>query len=294
MILPTLRQLEYFVGIADHGSFRAAAEACFVTQPALSTQIQQLERLLSARLFERGGRKVMLTQAGQQLLPRAREVLQGTADLVEAAMAMQTPLTGTLRLGVIPTVAPYLLPDFLAAARASYPELRLLLHEGQTSTIVRMLQDGHLDLLLLALDVDLEGAVEHLLFEDPFLLTVPADHAFADRSSVQRSDLKELELLLLEDGHCLREHAFEACSLQSGQEIGDFRATSLNTLVRMVASGVGTTLLPQMAIAHEVHEVDSLCIIPFAEPVPSRKIGLAWRKNSARSSEFKLLADLLR
>jgi LysR family transcriptional regulator, hydrogen peroxide-inducible genes activator len=293
MILPTLRQLEYFVGIADHGSFRAAADACLVTQPALSTQIQQLERLLSTQLFERGGRKVMLTQTGQQLLPRARAVLQGTADMVEAAQALRQPLTGTLRLGVIPTIAPYLLPTFLAQARRDFPKLRLLLHEGQTSTIVSLLQKGKLDLLLLALDVDLEGAIEHFLYNDPFLLAVPADHSFASRSDVQRADLKHLELLLLADGHCLREHAFEACNLQSGQEIGDFRATSLNTLVRMVSNGVGTTLLPKMAIGHEVHDLDSLAIIPFTEPVPSRKIGLAWRKNSARSSEFKLLAELL-
>ena len=293
MQLPTLRQLEYFAGIVDHGSFRAAAEACFVTQPALSSQIQQLERTLGVRLFERDGRRVRLSQAGSRLLPRARLTLESATDLLAEARAQGEPLAGPLRLGVIPTVAPYLLPGLAPEAHRRYPELRLLLHEGQTHDLVEQLNDHQLDLLLLALDVELEGAEEHFLFEDPFVLAVPEGHALAGRKTVSRADLDGLDLLLLEDGHCLREHAFAACSLEPNQEIDDFRATSMNTLVHMVASGIGATLLPQMAVQGELGKLRGIRLIPFEEPQPSRRIGLVWRNSSPRKEEFHLMAELL-
>ena len=293
MQLPTLRQLEYFAGIVDHGSFRAAAEACFVTQPALSSQIQQLERTLGVRLFERDGRRVRLSQAGSRLLPRARLTLESATDLVAEARAQGEPLAGPLRLGVIPTVAPYLLPRLAPEAHRRYPELRLLLHEGQTHDLVEQLNDHQLDLLLLALDIELEGAEEHFLFDDPFVLAVPKAHPLAERSSVTRADLDGLDLLLLEDGHCLREHAFAACSLEPNQEVDDFRATSMNTLVHMVASGIGATLLPQMAVQGDLDRPQSITIIPFEEPQPSRRIGLVWRSSSPRKEEFHLMAELL-
>lgn len=293
MQLPTLRQLEYFAGIVDHGSFRAAAEACFVTQPALSSQIQQLERTLGVRLFERDGRRVRLSQAGSRLLPRARLTLESATDLVAEARAQGEPLAGPLRLGVIPTVAPYLLPGLAPEAHRRYPELRLLLHEGQTHDLIEQLNDHQLDLLLLALDVELEGAEEHFLFDDPFVLAVPKAHPLAKRSSVTRADLDGLDLLLLEDGHCLREHAFAACNLEPNQEIDDFRATSMNTLVHMVASGIGATLLPQMAVQGDLDRPQSITIIPFEEPQPARRIGLVWRSSSPRKEEFHLMAELL-
>lgn len=293
MQLPTLRQLEYFAGIVDHGSFRAAAEACFVTQPALSSQIQQLERTLGVRLFERDGRRVRLSQAGSRLLPRARLTLESATDLLAEARAQGEPLAGPLRLGVIPTVAPYLLPRLAPEAHRRYPELRLLLHEGQTHDLVEQLNDHQLDLLLLALDVDLEGAEEHYLFDDPFVLAVPDAHPLAKRSRVSRADLDGLDLLLLEDGHCLREHAFAACSLEASQEIDDFRATSMNTLVHMVASGIGATLLPQMAVHDDLVRVHGISIVPFDAPQPSRRIGLVWRGSSPRKEEFHLMAELL-
>ena len=293
MQLPTLRQLEYFAGIVDHGSFRAAAEACFVTQPALSSQIQQLERILGVRLFERDGRRVRLSQAGSRLLPRARLTLESATDLVAEAQAQGEPLAGPLRLGVIPTVAPYLLPGLAPEAHRRYPELRLLLHEGQTHDLVEQLNDHQLDLLLLALDVELEGAEEFFLFDDPFVLAVPKGHALAKRRTVSRADLDGLDLLLLEDGHCLREHAFAACSIDPNQEIDDFRATSMNTLVHMVASGIGATLLPQMAVQNELSEFHGITIVSFEEPQPSRRIGLVWRNSSPRKEEFHLMAELL-
>jgi LysR family hydrogen peroxide-inducible transcriptional activator len=293
MILPTLRQLEYFVGIVDHGSFRAAADACLVTQPALSSQIQQLERTLGTRLFERSGRSVHLTAAGERLLGHARQTLNSAADLVLEAQAQGEPLVGPLRLGVIPTVAPYLVPSFAPDAHRRYPDLRLLLHEGQTHELVRQLHDHKLDLLLLALDVEMDGAEEHFLFDDPFVLAVPEDHALASRTSMRREELDGLDLLLLEDGHCLRDHAFAACSLDPDQEVDDFRATSLNTLVHMVASGIGATLLPKMAVDGELRKLEGIHVIPFEEPAPSRRIGLAWRATSPRKDEFRLLAELV-
>jgi LysR family hydrogen peroxide-inducible transcriptional activator len=212
---------------------------------------------------------------------------------VAEAQAQGEPLAGPLRLGVIPTVAPYLLPGLAPEAHRRYPELRLLLHEGQTHDLVEQLNDHQLDLLLLALDVELEGAEEFFLFDDPFVLAVPKGHALAKRRTVSRADLDGLDLLLLEDGHCLREHAFAACSIDPNQEIDDFRATSMNTLVHMVASGIGATLLPQMAVQNELSEFHGITIVPFEEPQPSRRIGLVWRNSSPRKEEFHLMAELL-
>lgn len=293
LTLPTLRQLEYFVGIVDHGSFRAAADACFVTQPALSSQIQQLERTLGVRLFERTGRSVHLSQAGTRLLARARATLAEATDLVAEAQAQGEPLSGPLRLGVIPTIAPYLLPRLTPEAHRRYPELRLLLTEGQTHDLVEQLHDHKLDLVLLALDVDTEGAEEHFLFDDPFVLAVPEDHPLAKRKFIARKELDGLDLLLLEDGHCLRDHAFAACSLDPHQEIDDFRATSMNTLVHMVASGIGATLLPAMSVSGELRKLDGIRIVPFKDPKPGRRIGLLWRKSAPRKEEFRLMAELL-
>ncbi|MDJ0853170.1 MAG: LysR substrate-binding domain-containing protein, partial [Myxococcota bacterium] len=207
MLLPTLRQLEYVVAIADHGSFHAAARACHVTQPGLSTQIRQLEELLGLRLFERDRRKVLVTPAGEDLVRRARRVLEEAGHLVEAARVYSRPLCGRLRLGVIPTVAPYLLPRVLPAVRKRYPELVLQLHEGQTAELLDRLQRGELDLLLLALEAKLASVETLALFEDPFVLAAPASHRLATRKRVCEADLANEPLLLLEDGHCLRDQA---------------------------------------------------------------------------------------
>ena len=292
-ILPTLRQLEYFLGIVDHGSFRAAAEASFVTQPALSSQIQQLEKTLGVTLFERAGRSVHLSAAGERLLPRARATVADALDLVAEAQAQKEPLTGPLRLGVIPTIAPYLLPRLAPEAHRRYPELRLMLREGQTHELVEQLHEHKLDLLLLALDVDTGGAEEHFLFDDPFVLAVPEDHPFAKRKSVKKREIDQLELLLLEDGHCLRDHAFAACSLDPSKEMDDFRATSMNTLVHMVANGIGATLLPGMAVTGELRKLEGMRILPFSDSHPGRRIGLAWRRSTPRKEEFHLMAELL-
>jgi len=198
---PTLRQLEYFVAVADHLSFRRAAEVCFVTQPGLSTQLRQLEDLIEVRLFERDRRKVLLTEAGKALLPAAREMLAGSRDFVSAARGLARPLTGTLRLGVIPTIAPYLLPQVLPRVRKSFPDLRLLLREGETKHLLDDLASGQLDILLVALEAEL-GDVEFLaLADDPFFAVMRDDHRLADRERIRQNDLCDEEVLLLADGH---------------------------------------------------------------------------------------------
>jgi len=293
-MLPSLRQLEYLVEVARQRSFRRAARACGVSQPGLSAQIRTLEELLDLSLFERDRRRVLPTPAGEALAARARRVLAEAQALVEAARVFTRPLAGPLRLGVIPTVSPYLLPEVLPEVRRRYPELALELREERTDRLVTRLAEGRLDLLLLALEAEL-GDLETLpLFADPFFLAVPAAHPLARRRSVREADLDGTQVLLLEDGHCLRDQALALCSAHGAVELGDFRATSLATLVQMVASGAAVTLLPQLALAAEVPPGGELVTRPFRAPAPHRTIGLAWRRSSPRAGEYRELAPLLR
>jgi len=289
---PTLRQLEYALAVADHGSFHRAAEACHVSQPGLSAQLKQLERLLDVQLFERDKRRVLITPAGRDLVERARRILTASDELVEAARSVAEPLAGPLRLGVIPTIAPYLLPQVLPAVRRAHPLLRLRLREDHTERLLAALDRGELDLLLLALEVDL-GEVERLaLFRDPFVLAAPAGHPLAARECVDELCLGGEQLLLLEDGHCLRDQALSVCGRVGASELGDFRASSLSTLVQMVAAGEAITLLPQLALAVEAPRAASLCLRPFCAPAPYRSIGLVWRPSSPRGEAFRQLAEL--
>lgn len=289
---PTFRQLEYFVAIADEGSFHAAARACHVSQPGLSAQIRQLEETLGLRLLERDRRQVLVTPAGEEILVRARRILAEVQHLVEAARVHDRPLSGQLRLGVIPTVAPYLLPRVLPRVRKRYPDLRLRLHEGQTAHLLERLGHGELDVLILALEAEL-GPVETLpLFEDPFVVAVPRTHRLAKRKVVSERDLVEELVLLLEDGHCLRDQALSFCNRAGVEEAEEFRASSLPTLVQMVAGGEGITLLPSLALPVE-RKAGGLAIVPFRKPAPFRTIGLAWRPTSPREEEFRLLGELL-
>lgn len=290
---PSIRQLEYFVAVAKHLNFREAAASCHVTQPALSTQLQQLEALLGVQLFERDTRRVVATAAGISLAQEAQTILGATDRLLDMARASGEPLTGRLRLGAIPTVAPYLLPLVVEAVRKAYPGLVLLLTEDQTDRVVAKLHAGDLDLLLLALDVDLLGATETQLFGDPFVLACPKDHPLATKKVLSESDLEGETVLLLEDGHCLRSHALPICKSTGMTEYADFRATSLGTLLQMVSSGIGVTLIPEMAIAQEQQRTPDVVFRPFDEGGPSRRIGLAWRKSSARSAEFAALGELI-
>jgi len=287
---PTLRQLEYLVAIADLGSFHRAARACGVSQPGLSAQIRQLEALLELPLLERDRRRVLLTAAGEEIARRARAVLAEVQGLVESARTLQRPLCGTLRLGVIPTVAPYLLPRVLPRVRRRHPELRLRLLEAQTGELVAALGRGELDVLLLALEAPLGDLATHALFRDPFHVALPAGHRLASRRRLRESDLAGESVLLLEDGHCLRAQALAVCRAGGAEELGDFRATSLGTLIEMVRGGAGVTLLPELALRTEGRRPD-LAIVPFAPPAPYRTIGLAWRPSSGRAPEYALLAE---
>jgi len=289
---PSLRQLECVLAVADQLHFGRAARACGITQPALSQQVQQLERSLGAVLFERDRRQVLLTPAGQALVPRARAALAEVDAFLETAGLLQDPLAGSLRLGVIPTVAPYVLPDAVPALRRRFKKLRLLLREEQTPQLIADLESGRLDLGLLALEAELGGLRTLPLYADPFLLAVPPGHRLAGRKQAQERDLAGEEVLLLEDGHCLRNQALSLCARAGAHELGDFRATSLNTLVRMIAGGNGVTLLPSMAVASEVRPSERLQLLRL-ERGAQRTIGLAWRASSPRSQTFQRIAEVL-
>ncbi len=293
MNLPSVRQLECLVAVSKTLNFRRAAELCFITQPALSSQIQQLEESLGVRLFERDRRRVLPTIAGDCLAARAREILADLQELSASATQFNAPLSGSLRLGVIPTIAPYLLPHAVGAIQSAYPKLRLLIREGQTAVLLKQLAGGELDLLLLALDVEL-GVVERLpLFDDAFLLAVPKQHPLAGQGTVKQSDLRGADLLLLEDGHCLRDQTLDLCHRAGACELGDFQASSLATIMQMVAGGVGITLLPEMSKSVAQQLAGNLRLIPFQGDPPSRSIGLAWRPSSLRQAEFESLGELL-
>ena len=291
MIRPTLRQLEYIVALAAERHFGRAAQACFVTQPALSAQVRELESMLGLRIFERDSRRVLVTPAGAELVERARRILVEVDELVEAARVARQPLCGTLRVGVIPTVGPYLLPRAIPRMRRKHRELRLRLREDHTVRIVAELEAGRLDLLLLALEAELGNAETLPLFRDDFLAVMPADHPLARKKRLRQEDLSGQQVLLLDDGHCLRDQALAVCSAQGASELGDFRATSLSTLTQMVADGDAMTLLPELALGVETRGRRDLAVRPFRSPAPHRTIGLAWRPSSPREDEFRVLAE---
>lgn len=293
-VRPTLKQLEYAVALAEHRHFRKAADASFITQPAMSAQIRQLEELLGVDLFERDRRRVLVTRAGDEVARRAQRILADLDDLVEAAQSMGAPLTGPLRLGIIPTVAPYLLPAILPGLRRRYPEMVLYLREEQTVRALGLLEGGGLDVVVLALPVEGSDVETLALFEDPFFLAVPRNHPLAQRKRLREADLAGEEVLLLEDGHCLRDQALAVCHLSGAREKTDFRATSLHTLVQMVSNGLGVTLIPKMAMDTETRRAPGLETHAFARPSPGRTIGLAWRRSSPREEDFRLLGELIR
>lgn len=284
---PTIRQLEYLVELAECLSFRGAAARCHVTQPALSKQLQQLEAQLGLKLFERDTKRVLPTPAGREMAHLAKRLLVELDRMVEAGRGLGPALAGTLRIGVIPTIAPYLLPHVLPHIRQQFPQVRPLLREAKTGELVRELLDGGLDVLILAPDTTLVGVEVDRLFTDDFLLAAPANHPLASVRSLKPKDLRGHDVLLLDEGHCLRVQVLPLCQKSGANEVGDFRASSLATLVEMVASGVGVTLLPEMA-ADLARERSGIVVRPFADP-PTRDIGLAWRPGSPRAREFKKL-----
>ncbi|HET6565517.1 MAG TPA: LysR substrate-binding domain-containing protein [Xanthomonadales bacterium] len=289
-----LRALQYFVKLADIRHFSKAADACFVSQPTLSTQIKKLEEELGTQLVERSPKNIMLTPAGEEIAERARKLLADVEQIRAVARRSGDPAEGNLRLGLFPTLAPYLLPHVVPGLRKHFPRLRLQLTEDKTDVLLRMLHRGELDAALLALPVPDAGLQVEVLFREPFLLAVPANHKLASAAEVSLDDLHGNELLLLEEGHCLREHALEVCTLAGAHERVDFHASSMETLRQMVAAEVGITLMPRLAVMPPIAETDNLVTRPFAGKAPSRTIALVWRSSSALGSFHLELAQVFR
>lgn len=298
-MLPTLRQLQYLKLLNEHKSFVAAAEAAFVSQPALSSGIAELEKALGVRLIDRARGQVILTAIGEEILTRAEDILARTEDLVEAAQGATRPLSGRFRLGVIPTVAPFLLPGALLRLREAFPQLRLFLREDQTARLIGSLKSGGLDAAVIALPYDLAGLEHAFVCKDEILAATPADHPLAQQAEILPDALKEEELILLEDGHCLRDHALAACQWNtpgagdSHNLSGGFAATSLNTLVQMVGSGLGVSLLPAMAADSPLVRDGRVSIRPLKSAQAFRDIVVIWRAGSSRAPEARLLAEAM-
>ncbi|MGV9315038.1 LysR substrate-binding domain-containing protein [Streptomyces sp. NPDC003691] len=292
---PSLSQLRAFAAVAEHLHFRDAAAAIGMSQPALSGAVSALEETLGVQLVERTTRKVLLSPAGERLAARAKAVLDAVGELMEEAAAVRAPFTGVLRLGVIPTVAPYLLPDVLRLVQGTYPDLDLQVHEEQTSSLLDGLAAGRLDLLLLAVPLGVPGVTEIPLFDEDFVLVTPGGHPLGGRHDLPREVLRELPLLLLDEGHCLRDQALDVCR-EAGRDEGTpvtTTAAGLATLVQLVAGGLGVTLLPRTAVEVETGR-GGLLTGRFAEPAPARRIALATRTGAARQSEFEEFARSLR
>ena len=288
----SLQKLQYVVAVADTLGFRRAAELCHVSQPSLSAQVRELEEALGVKLFERDRRRVLVTPAGADLVARARRVLSEAGELVEAAVRLGDPLAGSLRLGIIPTIAPYLLPEAVPAVMARFPKIKLLFREEKTEVLVASLAAGKLDAAVLALEADLGELSHAVIAQDPFVLAMPKRHALARKRAISAEDLEGETVLLLDDGHCLRGQALSYCASTQAHE-ASFRATSLSTLASMVSSGAGVTLLPQLSVPIE-NRRGQLAIRPFDEPAPCRTIALVWRSSSPMTKALKELATVLR
>jgi LysR family hydrogen peroxide-inducible transcriptional activator len=295
-VLPTIRQLQYLKLLAEHGSFGRAAQAAHVTQPTLSSGIQELERALGAPVVDRARSGVILTAVGEDALRRATIILNEAEELVEAAKNAGQPLTGRFRLGVIPTIAPFLLPRALPLLRQRFPKLRLFLREDLTQRLIAQLKAGQLDAALIALPFETHGLDWAHVADDDLLAAIPANHPLAAQKAASPEALEREHLILLEDGHCLREHALTACGLKPPRSSDgeDFAATSLPTLVQMVGSGLGVTFLPAMAVDAGLTDAAPVAVRPIDAPHASREIVVAWRAGSNRAAEGRLLAEVLR
>jgi len=291
-----LRQLEYLVAVADHGTFGAAAEALRISQPALSTQVAEVEQRLGLWVFERGRQGASATPEGEAVVTAARRVLEEVAALVRIARERAGDLAGPLALGVIPTIAPYLLPSVVRETMRRYPSVQLQLREERTADLLVSLRAGTIDLALLAAPVpgDVTGLEIVDLARDPFVLALPDGHPFAGRARLPQSALAGLPMLLLEEGHCLRDHASAACSVIGASQLGSIQATGLPSLGQMVAAGMGATLLPASALPVETRAGSGITTRRLRMPEPFRTIALAWRARSPRASEYRTLAEGLR
>ena len=293
-MIPSVKQLKYLCAVAEHRHFSRAAEACHVTQSTLSAGIQELEKQLGVTVFERNKKQVLITPVGEQLLAQARGLLGDMENFVAIARASQAPLSGEIRLGVIPTIGPFLLPQMLSDLRKAYPNLKLYLKEGLSAELLTKLQQGELDMVLLALPYPLPDMQVEKLFDDGFELLLPPDHPLQKKALITQQDLHGMKLLLLEEGHCLRAHALEACKLERQQMDLVYQGSSLHTLVQMVANGLGITLLPEMAVNADILGDSNLQVRRFKDKHVSRGIGLAWRQSDPRVNHYQALAGFIR
>ena len=291
---PSIKQLKYLCAVAEHRHFSKAAAACHVTQSTLSAAIQELESQLGVKLFERNKKTVLITSLGEKLLAQARIVLGDLEDFIRIAHAHEAPLVGDLRLGVIPTIGPFLLPSILADLRKSFDKLKLYLKEELSGELVQQLQQGRLDLIILAFPFPLPDMETVSLFQDEFLLCLPPGHELEKMQEVKQHQMRGQSLLLLEEGHCLRDHALEACKLESADTDLVYQGTSLHTLVQMVANGLGMTLLPAMSVDADVLGDTHLQLKHFSNENVSREVGMAWRKSDPRREEYLLLAEFIK
>ena len=290
-----LRDLEYLVAVDEHRHFGRAAEACYVSQPTLSTQLKKLEAELGVELIERNPRQVLLTGAGEQVVERARAILREAATIREVARSFSDPESASIRMGLFPTLGPYLLPHVVHTVHERFPKLELLLVEARTEEVLEGLRNGRIDVGVLAEPVGTTGLHEEHLFEEDFVLAVPAGHELAGLQEPASLDvLAGTRVLLLEDGHCLRDQALDVCRLAGASERRNFRATSLETLRQMVAAGVGVTLLPELAVSPPSPPSEDVHIVRFADPAPNRRIAMCWRPTSPHHELLLKLAEVFR
>jgi LysR family hydrogen peroxide-inducible transcriptional activator len=288
-----LKDLRYLVALADERHFGRAAKRSFVSQPTLSAQLKKLEGYLGVQLIERQPNQVGLTEAGEQIVARARRILEASDEVVTLARSHRDPLAGKLRMALLPTIGPYLLPRVAREIRKGLPRLELRLYEYTTAQMLEKLHAGQIDLGVLALPVNLDGLESRALFDEPFTVALPENHRLARKAQLKVEDLKDETLLLLEDGHCLRDQALEVCSSIGMQEKQDFRATSLETLRQMVATGAGITLLPELASRGAYGNARGVVLRPFAKPAPVRHVGAVWRKTTARKAAIEAVCQLI-
>jgi len=290
MINITLRQLRYFDALARHAHFGRAADACAISQPALSMQIKEMEEVLGGKLLERSARQVALTKLGEELLQRVRDILRSVDELGDFARASRDKLSGRLRVGMIPTIAPYLLPKVIENLARLHPELDIHVRETLTPKLIKEVAEGRLDTAIVALPVSEPSLTEIALFKENFLLVRPGEMEGTPVPS--RETLREMKLLLLEEGHCFRDQALSFCNLQSSPPREMLDASSLSTLVQMVGAGIGVTLIPEMAVAVEMRSA-SVSVVRFKNPQPSRTIGMVWRKTSPLARQLVQISDVV-
>jgi LysR family hydrogen peroxide-inducible transcriptional activator len=288
-----LKDLKYLVALADTGHFGRAAERTFVSQPTLSAQLKKLEQYLGVKLIERQPKNAQLTEVGKQIVVRARRMLDEGDEIVALARNNTDPFAGKLKLALIPTIGPYLLPRVMQKLRKALPHLGLMLYEHQTEALLKRLREGEIDLGIMALPIAQDGLESRQLYEEEFTVALPNNHPLVAKSAIKVQDLKGQTLLLLEDGHCLRDQALEVCSRIEVREAEDFRATSLETLRQMVVAGLGITLLPQTAVESPFGSQRGLTVRQFAKPAPVRRVGAVWRKSSTRAPAIMAVCDVL-